>query len=417
MKHAMSRSVNAARLVASIEELALIGAESDGIHRTAFTTADRAARELVSRWMQEAQLEVRVDAAGNVIGRREGRVGAKGALATGSHIDTVPGAGRFDGAYGVLAGIETARTLAECDVALAHSLEVVAFADEEGGRFPGGLFGSRAMAGTLSRDLVEAVCAADSALDADMRTVGGDLARLESARRAAGEIAAYVELHVEQGPILARSGVAIGVVTGVTGRYVYDVAIEGEANHAGTTPMERRRDALVAASKFALAVQALAAREGVCRTATVGTLSIAPGAINVVPGRATLGVEVRDIDMKRLDQAETRLRERASEIAEATRTHIQVTRRTSVTSAPADAHMQETIHAAARALRLTTTRIPSGAGHDAQAMATLAPMGMIFVPSAEGKSHTADEYTTPEDCTNGANVLLATLLALDAAQA
>ncbi len=442
--------VNGARLIASIDALGAIGAGADGVCRGAFTEADRAGRAYVAGLMREAGLAVRVDPAGNMIGRREGTpaalarrargparflastgVGADagasapaadspasppaalGALAMGSHIDTVPSAGRFDGAYGVLAAIEVCRALAESGAAFSHPVEVIAFADEEGTRFPGGLFGSRAMAGSLAREIAEAACSRDPALASDVRASGGDLDRVAAARRAPGEVAAYLELHVEQGPVLARAGVAIGVVTGITGRRVYDVVVEGAANHAGTTPMDARQDALVAAARIVLAVRAIAADEKICRTATTGALAVEPGAVNVVPGRAVLGVELRDVGAAALDRAETRLEEAARDIAKSADVAVAVTRRTAVASAAAAPALQRVIAEAAGALGLSTMHLPSGAGHDAQPMAALAPMGMIFVPSAAGVSHAAEEFTSPEECVNGANVLLRVLLALD----
>ncbi len=407
--------LDAGRLASMIDALGQVGLRDDGLHRPAFGEQDLIARALVAEWMKGAGLAVRVDAAGNVIGRREGSDAARGALATGSHIDTVPGAGRYDGAYGVLAGIAVAAAIRDAGVTLRHPLEVIAFADEEGAFLPGGLSGSRAMAGLLARDFVQGVVSAEPAWGERVAAAGGDLGALGSARRDRGAIAAYVELHVEQGPVLERAGVQIGVVTGVTGRHVYHATLRGAANHAGTTPMDMRHDAVVAASELVLAVRALATGDApLCRTATVGVVQVEPAAVNVVPGHATLDIEIRDVDMAALTAADRALREAAAAIAERHGVAIALEQRTTVVAAPADPALQDVIEQAARAAGHSTMRLPSGAGHDAQAVATLAPIGMIFVPSAGGVSHSGDEYTDPDDCTRGAEVLLAALLALDA---
>ncbi len=412
----MTPRIDAGRLLSMIDALGQVGLEANGLHRPAFGDADCMARALVETWMRDAGLVVRTDTAGNLIGRRTGG-DAPGALATGSHIDTVPGAGRYDGAYGVLAGVAVASALHEAGATLRHAFEVIAFADEEGSFLPGGLSGSRAMAGLLDPALVKGVVAADPSWVERVAAAGGDLGQLGSARRAPGEIAAYVELHVEQGPVLEQQQVQVGVVTGVTGRHVYHVAIEGAANHAGTTPMTMRHDAVVAAADVVRAVRELALpADGtpLCRTATVGVLRVEPAAVNVVPGHATLDIELRDVDMAALAASDVALRENAARIATQHGVRITVTQRTTVMAAPAAPALQQLMEHVAHDAGFNTLRLPSGAGHDAQAIASIAPMGMIFVPSAGGVSHSGDEYTAPEDCVRGAEVLLAALCALDA---
>jgi N-carbamoyl-L-amino-acid hydrolase len=402
------------RLNATLAALGRIGETPEGMQRVAFSPADVEGRRYVMDLMRQAGLAVRVDPAGNVIGRREGARRDAPAIALGSHVDTVPSGGKYDGALGVLAAIETARTLGDLDIATRHPLEVVVFANEEGTTFNRWLLGSRAMAGTWGDEDLGAADGEGVGIGDYLKRVGGDLVRVEEAARRRGELHAYLELHIEQGPVLHKAGIPIGVVSGITGRVVFLVHVKGTTNHAGTTPMDARRDALVAASRLTLAVNSIVTQEEACRVGTVGTVAIKPtSAVNVIPGEVELGVEFRDIDMASLGHAERRLREVAREVAAATGTDVRVQRLELGQSCPIGGDIQGVVARAAQRLCLGSTVIPSGAGHDAQAMANITQAGMIFVPSVNGISHSREEYTAPQDCANGANVLLNSLLLLD----
>jgi N-carbamoyl-L-amino-acid hydrolase len=290
---------------------------------------------------------------------------------------------------------------------------MLVFTNEEGTRFHRWLLGSRAMAGLLEPADRSAVDDAGVSLAARLNDVGGNLARIDQARRSPGELAAYLELHIEQGPVLHQSGTPIGVVTGITGRWVFAVEITGRANHAGTTPMPARRDALVGAARLTLAVDHIARVLEACRVATVGHLRVEPNAVNVVPGQVSLGVEFRDDRMESLAAAEAELRRAAAEIAAAGGVGISIQQVEATPPVPIPARMQELVVEATEACGLAHRRLPSGAGHDAQALAAITRPAMIFVPSRDGVSHAPDEYTSPQDCANGANVLLRLLLLAD----
>ena len=393
--------------------LGRIGETPAGMDRIAFSPAEIEARAYVTGLLRGAGLSTRVDAAGNLIATRHGREPGLAPLAMGSHIDTVPKGGKYDGALGVIAAIEVVRTLADRGFSTRHPLEVIAFTNEEGGRFHRGLFGSRAMAGLLVSDDLTVVDAAGQGLAEHLAAVGGDKARLPEAVRARGSLAGYLEYHIEQGPELFRSGIQIGVVTGITGRFVLEIDIRGVTNHAGTTPMDLRHDAMVAAAHVALAVRRLATEEKACRVGTLGVLRLEPSAVNVIPGSAHLEAEFRDLEMNRLEDTERRFVAACARIAADTRTTIEVKRQEIVSSAPTAPRYRETIERVASGLGYSSMGVPSGAGHDAQAIARITDIGMIFVPSTDGVSHAIEEFTPEDDCARGANVLLGTLLELD----
>jgi beta-ureidopropionase / N-carbamoyl-L-amino-acid hydrolase len=404
-------AANAARLQQRIAALAKFGANPEGgVSRVAFSAADIAGREYIRKLMQEAGLVVRVDPAGNIIGRREGTGRGLPAIMTGSHIDSVPGGGNYDGDVGVLGAIEVAQVLREQRIALRHPLEVVSFTDEEGG-----LIGSLAMTGRLQPAALDTVSHSGKTIREGIRAVGGDPDRLAEARRGRGDLKAFIELHIEQGAVLDESHIDIGVVEGIVGIRWWDVTVDGVANHAGTTPMDRRRDALLAAAELALAVNRVATSLPGRHVATVGRIRAEPGAPNVIPGRVVMSLEIRDLAAEKMQQVYDAVRAEADRIAKARQTPISF-RELQVASepAPTDERMRRVIAKAATSLGLTHKLMPSGAGHDAQDMTHIAPTGMIFVPSVGGVSHSPKEYTSPEDMANGANVLLRTVLAIDA---
>ena len=358
-------------------------------------------------------MEVRIDPGGNIIARREGSDPNLPAIAMGSHIDTVPNGGKYDGALGVMGGIEVVQALSDANVSLRHPVEVLVFTNEEGTRFHRWLFGSRAMAGTLEPGDLTAMDDEGVLMSSRLADIQGNMDRVQRAARQPGELAAYLELHIEQGPTLHQSGVPIGVVTGITGRWVYEADIVGVPNHAGTTPMSGRHDALVSASRLVLEVQRMASELEVCRVGTTGTIQAYPGAVNVIPGQVKVGFEFRDLDMASLAAADEEIRSVAARIAARDGVSIDITRFESTQSAPISSDMQELVAAASERAGLAHQRVPSGAGHDAQSMSGITDAAMIFVPSVDGVSHSPGEYSTPEACANGAQVLLELLLLAD----
>jgi beta-ureidopropionase / N-carbamoyl-L-amino-acid hydrolase len=356
----------------------------------------------------EAGMTVRTDAAGNLIGTYAGKESGVPALATGSHIDTVPSGGKYDGVLGVLAGIEVVRTLKENHQQLRHPLEVIVFTDEENT-----MIGCQAMAGTAKRSPELYQPKSDRAIEDCLEMIGGNWDELATAQRTRSDMAAFVELHVEQGAVLERTGKAIGVVQGVVGMLRKAISIHGQANHAGTTPMDMRQDALIAAAQIVLAVQEIALSQPSQPVATVGFLTVAPNAVNIVPGQVELTVDMRDLSQACLEEMLERLQREVQAIATATDTEIDLTPLLCVEPTLAAPPVQSAITQVCQHLGLGCTAMPSRAGHDSLEIGRITDMGMIFVPSQNGLSHSGQEYTSPEQCTQGANVLLHTFLQLD----
>jgi N-carbamoyl-L-amino-acid hydrolase len=359
--------------------------------------------------MREAGLDVSVDAAGNIIGRRDGEDDDLPPIMFGSHADSVPGGGNYDGDVGVIGAIEVAQILQERGLRTRHPLEIVSFTDEEGG-----LTGSRAMVGKLTEEALDVMTHSGLTVRDGIRRVGGDPDRLDAAARKPGDVAAFVELHIEQGSSLDDEDIDIGVVEGIVGIRQWDVTVQGFANHAGTTPMNKRRDAMLAAAELTLAINRIANEMPGRQVATVGRIRAFPGAPNVIPGKVVLSLEIRDLDADKIQAVFDRVQETAADIAEARSTPIEF-RRLDVAAepAPTDPQMRRIIAAAADDVGLSFRTMPSGAGHDAQDMASITPTGMIFVPSVGGISHSPKEYTSADDMANGATVLLRTVLAID----
>lgn len=393
------------QLLADLEALAQIGATADGgVHRVAYSPDDLAGREWVDEAMRAVGMTVRRDAVGNSIGTYAGSEPGLAPIALGSHTDTVPNGGRYDGALGVLAAIACVRALHAAGVRLRHPVEVINFASEEAS-MGAGTFGSRAMVGSFDPAVLDSPAWDGQPVRSHLVAAGIDPDAIPQAARPAGSLAAYLELHIEQGGSLAAAGIPVGIVEGIVGIRRYGVRFVGEANHAGTTPMEDRRDALVMAAPFVLAVREIAVEHGI--VGTVGTLRVSPGASNVIPGQVDLQVEIRGLDESRLDIVEAALRREV----EAAGGHMgPAAGKPSVSSDPM---VLEAIDRACQTLGLAARHMPSGAGHDAMCMAEITRQGMIFVPSQRGISHAPEEYTTPEDCINGARVLLQALLELD----
>ncbi|EDX85691.1 amidase, hydantoinase/carbamoylase family [Synechococcus sp. PCC 7335] len=409
MTKTLSLTVNGDRLNQTLEDLASIGKQADNtIRRLAFSPEDLAARQQLSDWMEAAGMSVRIDAGGNVIGRYPGQDPEARVLATGSHIDTVFSGGRFDGSLGVIAGLEVVRVLAENDLQLFHPFEVIAFADEERT-----MIGAKAIAGTAVTDPDRYDTVDNEPIQSCLERAGGDWNNLQSARRSREDIACFVELHVEQGGILEAVECEIGVVEGIVGQQRYRITIEGRTNHAGTTPMNMRRDALTTASHLILAIEDIAKHFPGDPVATVGTLEIWPNSINTVPGSVKLSLDMRDLSQDVITHMSEQLRRKIETVAVATRTRIRIRPELQVEPTLAADKVQAIIVESCKELDLSYTHLPSRASHDAQEIGRFTDMGMIFVPSKEGISHSGDEYTSPEQCIKGANVLLRSLLKLD----
>ncbi|GAC1514938.1 MAG: Zn-dependent hydrolase [Gemmatimonadaceae bacterium] len=403
--------VDGERLNASLAALAQFGKNTQGgVTRTAYSDADVQARSYVRQLMTAAGLDVHVDAAANIIGRRPGRSSSLPPIVLGSHIDSVPEGGNYDGDVGSLAAIEVARTLGERHVMTDHPLEVTIWQNEEGG-----LVGSRLVSGELPLRELDRVAVSGKSIRDGINLLGGDPTAVASVRRKRGDIACYLELHIEQGGTLEREKVDIGVVEGIVGIWQWTVTVDGFANHAGTTPMDRRRDALLSAARFVEMVNRVVRAEPGRQVGTVGQIRAEPGAPNVIPGRAVMSLELRDLDAPKVRRIAERIFANARSIGEADGTTFSFVPLTDHAPALTDKRMQAIIATAARGLGLTTRVMPSGAGHDAQEMARITPAGMIFVPSVNGISHSPRELTTPEAVVNGANVLLHAVLAADTA--
>ena len=388
------------------------GTFADGVSRVAYSEADVAGRKYVMDLMRAAGLEPRVDPAGNIFGRRPGREPSLPPILFGSHIDSVPSGGNFDGDLGSLAALAVVEACDRAKLQTRHPLEIVVWSAEEGVAFGRGLAGSRIVAGDVKPADMDAVWNGLRRGDA-VRKIGGNPDRVMDAVRLKGAHHCYLELHIEQGGTLERGGIPVGVVEGIVAIERYTAVVTGFANHAGTTPMPERQDALIGASQLAIAVRDEVTKVPGPQVGTVGQLEVSPNAPNVIPGTVRLTIELRDLSPEKLRGIMDDIRGRARQIAEQTRTRIEITDLSRNPPALASTDVKSVIERAAKALSLPSTRLPSGAGHDAQMMAQLGPMGMIFVPSVAGISHSPKELTTWEDCANGANVLLQAVLEMD----
>jgi N-carbamoyl-L-amino-acid hydrolase len=401
--------VNGQRIMDHIFALAEFGKNPQGgVSRVAYSDADKQGREYVQGLMKATRLDLTSDAAGNLIGRRAGSENTLKPLLIGSHVDTVPEGGNYDGVVGSMGAIEVAQTLAENNVTLRHPLEVVIFQNEEGG-----LIGSRAIDGELTEKELDLVSRSGKTIRDGIKFIGGDPSKLNDVRRNKGDIAAYMELHIEQGGTLDTEKINIGVVEGIVGINWWDVTIEGFANHAGTTAMNNRQDALLAAAKFIEAVNRVVTSVPGRQVGTVGRITALPGAPNVIPGKVVLSLELRDLDAAKINLLYEKIRAEAEAIAKSSKTRFDFKEINVNIPAPTDPRIRSVISEVARELGLSTKLMPSGAGHDAQDMARLGPVGMIFVPSVGGISHSPKEFSQPNDIANGANVLLHALLKLD----
>jgi N-carbamoyl-L-amino-acid hydrolase len=402
--------VDSDRLHGTLMTLSTYGKNAGGgSDRVAFSKYDIEAREYVKNLMKTAGLEVSIDFAGNIIGRKPGKNAAFKPIAFGSHIDEVPNGGDYDGPVGSMAAIEVVRTLAEKDLQTDHPLEVIIFANEEGG-----VIGSRAIAGNLSQEALQVVSNSGLTQYEGIATLGGNPDRISEVKRNQGDLAAYLELHIEQGGILDSENLDIGVVEGIVAIEWWEFTFQGKANHAGTTPMDQRKDPMLPAARFVLAVNEIVNSYEGRQVGTVGKIQALPGAGNVIPGEVKVTVELRDLSSEKIWKIYSDLEAKGKQLAAESQTTLDI-KHIEVASKPAmaDSMIRGIIKSKAETLGLSTKSLPSGAGHDAQEMARICPMGMIFIPSKEGISHAPTEFSSKEDIANGANVLLQTILELD----
>ena len=401
--------VNAQRLREDIDALAQIGRHEDhGIYRMSFSPGDMAGREWLRRRIVDSGLTLHQDGAANISARLNWNDKTPGVVA-GSHIDTVPGAGHLDGALGVVCALEALRVLQEQDVGLRRPLEALAFTDEEG-RF-GGMLGSQAIAGLVTPEYLHNACDLDGvSLETAMAEHGLDVREALHAQRPPGSIHAYVELHIEQGPVLDRKGVSIGVVDAITGLFKWEITLSGAANHAGTTPMNMRSDAFQGLAEFAGEIDRVLEEYGSPRsTATIGRVELKPGAANVIPGQVIFSLDVRDADDATLKMLAEAFSRTLSAIARRRGLMFEFAVLSELAPVRCAAQVIQAIEQSVENANMSSTHITSGAAHDAQIIAGIAPAGMIFVPSKEGRSHSAAEWTAWADIEAGANTLLNTL--------
>ena len=402
--------VDGERLNATLQHMKTFGMNqaTGGSTRVAFSDANRAALSYLSTLMSEAGLLPRIDVAGNLVGRREGRVAGLAPIVSGSHIDTVPNGGHYDGVVGVMSAIEVARSLRESEYRLDHPLAIVVWSNEEGGKT-----GSRSYMGSVEPREFDLESLGEKTIGDGLRFIGGKPDELSGNVRQPGDISSYIELHIEQGAFLEAAGTSIGIVQGIVGIKRWNITVDGFANHAGTTPMDQRQDTLYAAALLIAEVRNIITAEPGRQVGTVGRIQAFPGAPNVIAGRTALSLEIRDLDMNKVDTLFERVRQSAARIAEETDTRILFDQYYESPAAITDERIKKMILESATVLGLSAMPMPSGAGHDAQSLKDIAPIGMVFVPSKDGISHAPAEFTSPQQITDGANVLLQTIVRMD----
>jgi len=402
--------VNGERLNGWLSAFDRIGRTAGGINRVAYSPADLEGRAFTLNLLRQGGLHPSIDAAGNIFARLAGTQPALKPIVIGSHVDSVTDGGNYDGPLGSFAAIEVARTLQDRGIRLRHPLDVVVWQNEEGGTI-----GSKLAIGALTDSDLDKVARSGKTIRDGIGLVGGNAAQLASAVKRRGDIACYMELHIEQGGLLEKADRQIGVVQGIVGLRWFEVTITGFANHAGATPMDQRQDAMLAAAQFTVAVHDAIRGEPGRQVATVGRLNASPNTTNVIAAQVVLTVDLRDLEQAKIEHFTQTFERLAHTIGETTNTTFAFKRLVDSEPALADARVMDWIQSSADALGLSHQRMPSGAGHDAQEIARIAPMGMIFVPSVGGISHSPKEFTRPADCAHGADVLLNAVLAADQA--
>lgn len=402
--------VNNERLHKNLIKLSEFGINSNrGNDRVAYSDYDISARKYLINYLEKIGTQVNIDYAGNIIALRKGLKKNLKPISFGSHIDAVPNGGHYDGNVGVISSIEILEVFNENKIYTDHPLELIIFSNEEGA-----IFGSRAIAGKIENKTLDVKTSSGYTIREGLKRIGGNPEKVLELARKKNEVHAFLELHIEQGNILNSSKTDIGVVEGIVGLKWWDVIISGFANHAGTTPMNSRQDAMIAAAKFVLKVnQVVNSIEG-SQVGTVGRISAYPGAPNVIPGKVVLSLELRDLSKEKIQLLFKNIKEESNIIATQTNTKFEF-KPLDATAEPAltDSRIQKVIDEVSINLGYSTKFMPSGAGHDAQDMAVITPTGMIFIPSIDGISHSPEEYSTPESIIKGANVLLNSVLTID----
>ena len=403
-------TVSKERLLKNLKKLSEFGInKNNGNDRVAYSDYDIQAREYIKEYIKNLGLKVEVDYAANIIARKEGSNKKLKPIIFGSHIDAVPNGGHYDGPLGVIGGIEALETILDNKIITSHPLELIIFTNEEGG-----VFGSRALVGKLNTDALEVKTASGFTNGEGVDRLGGNQKRIFEVTKSSNDYHAFVELHIEQGNILNKKNIDIGVVTGIVGLKWWDVTITGFANHAGTTPMDERKDPMIAAADFILLVKNIINEIPGNQVGTVGKIEAYPGAPNVIPGEVKLSLEIRDLDESKIDFLFREIEKKAKIIASNNETTISFSS-IDINASPAlmNIQIQSLIINAANELNYSFKKLPSGAGHDAQDMAIIVPSGMIFIPSVDGISHSPKEFSSDESVYKGANILLNTILKLD----
>lgn len=402
--------VSPERLHHRLMQLAKIGETPDGgVNRAAFTNQDIQGREFIIALMKKTGLSVTIDEASNIIGTLKGRNPDLPPILFGSHIDSVPNGGKYDGPVGVLGAIACIEVLEENNITPHHPLKVVVFTNEEEG-----MTGSKGIIGDLDDAELNAVSQSGKTVKDGVRALGGNPDKIKNAVKRKGDIKAYLELHIEQGGVLESKNLQIGIVEGIVGINWWDTLIEGKANHAGTTPMDLRQDSLLAAGHLIVEINQLTRSIPGTQVATVGDITAQPGAYNVIPGSVSMTLDIRDLSSQKIQSVFNQIREKSQDISKKTRTRITFKAVEEFLPVLTDPDICRAISEAAGQLGLTSLVMPSGAGHDAQKMADITKIGMIFIPSIGGISHSPKEFSREDDIANGVNVLLHTILKIDA---
>ncbi|PRY84744.1 Zn-dependent hydrolase [Mongoliibacter ruber] len=402
--------VNEQRIEQRIQEFAKFGINEKGEpFRVAYSQGDIEGRAYFMDLMKKAGLEVHIDYAGNIIGKKAGKDPSKKPIAFGSHLDMVPKGGNYDGTFGSFTALEIIEVLNEHNIITNHPLEVLIFQNEEGG-----LVGSQAMTGNLKKEALSQKSASGLTIEEGIRAIGGNPERLDEVIRKKGDLAAFLEIHIEQSKVLESQGIDVAIIEGIVGIEDWDITVTGMANHAGSTPMNDRQDALIAASKLVLAVNEVVNSYDGAQVGSVGKISVPSGAPNIIPGKVEMSLQMRDISTEKIMKMYADIEKRAEEIAKETHTEIGFKNlNLGTTPTIASKEIQDKMIQAAESLDISYIKMQSGAGHDVQEMALLGPIGLVFIPSKDGISHNSSEYSSPSQMAKGADVMLRTVLLLD----
>ncbi|WP_373495234.1 Zn-dependent hydrolase, partial [Aquiflexum sp.] len=391
--------VNEKRIEQRIQEFAKFGINEKGQpYRVAYSQGDIEGRAYFMDLMKKADLEVQIDYAGNIIGKRAGKDPSKKPIAFGSHLDMVPNGGNYDGALGSFTALEIIEVLNEHNIITNHPLEVLIFQNEEGG-----LVGSRAITGNLKKEALSQKSASGLSIEEGIRAIGGDPERLDEVIRKKGDLTAFLEIHIEQSKVLEAQGIDVAIVEGIVGIEDWDITVIGMANHAGSTPMNDRQDALIAASKLVLAVNEVVNSYEGAQVGSVGKISVPSGAPNIIPGKVEMSLQMRDLSSEKIMKMFADIEKRAVQIAKETNTEIEFKNlNLGTTPTIASKEIQDKMIQAAVSLGISYIKMQSGAGHDVQEMALLGPIGLVFIPSKDGISHNPKEYSSPSQMAKGA---------------